>query len=92
MALRKEAKLKGLDVAKRGKALEENAEIVRILCRGESLNYQRQGQIYNMTRTKPGYLPAQRVPPIWIAAEVYDPTKQNSLGDPETVVNLWRHR
>jgi alkanesulfonate monooxygenase SsuD/methylene tetrahydromethanopterin reductase-like flavin-dependent oxidoreductase (luciferase family) len=67
----KEAELVGIDVKKRGKALEENVEILRTLWRGETLNHY--GEVYKMEGAKIGYFPIQNPPPIWIAAGIYVP-------------------
>jgi alkanesulfonate monooxygenase SsuD/methylene tetrahydromethanopterin reductase-like flavin-dependent oxidoreductase (luciferase family) len=67
----KEASLVGLDVRKRGRCLEEYVEILRVLWKGETLNFS--GEIYKFQEAKLGYFPVQRPPPIWIAAGVYIP-------------------
>jgi len=72
----KEAELVGIDVKKRGKALEENVEILRTLWRGQTLNHH--GEVYKMEGAKIGYLPIQNPPPIWIAAGIYVPRATDS--------------
>jgi alkanesulfonate monooxygenase SsuD/methylene tetrahydromethanopterin reductase-like flavin-dependent oxidoreductase (luciferase family) len=73
----KEAELAGIDVKKRGKALEENVEILRTLWKGEALHHK--GEAYNLQDAKLGYLPVQKLPPIWIAAGVWVPKKQRNV-------------
>lgn len=70
----KEAELVGVDVKKRGKALEENIEILRKLWKGETLNHD--GEVYKLKGAKMGYYPVQKRPPIWIAAGVWVPKAQ----------------
>ncbi|MDA4130010.1 MAG: LLM class flavin-dependent oxidoreductase [Thaumarchaeota archaeon] len=67
----KEAELVGVDVTKRGKALEETVEILRTLWRGDTLQYD--GAVYKMHDVKLGFRPTQNPPPIWIASGVYVP-------------------
>jgi alkanesulfonate monooxygenase SsuD/methylene tetrahydromethanopterin reductase-like flavin-dependent oxidoreductase (luciferase family) len=73
----KEAELAGIDVKKRGKALEENVEILRSLWKGESLHHN--GEVFKLDGAKIGYLPVQNLPPIWIAAGVWVPKKQKKV-------------
>ena len=67
----KEAELVGIDVKKRGKALEESVQILRKLWSGEILDHH--GEVYDLIGAKLGYLPIQCPPPIWIAAGAYVP-------------------
>ncbi len=71
----KEAELVGIDTKKRGKALEENVEILRKLWSGEILNHD--GEIYHMRGVKIEYFPVQSPPPIWIAAGMWVPGAQD---------------
>ena len=73
----KESQLVGIDVKKRSKALEENVEILRTLWRGDVLN--RDGEIYKLSGAKIGYTPFQAMPPIWIAAGVWVPKRQDKI-------------
>lgn len=70
----REAELAGVPVRKRGRALEENVEILRKLWRGEELDYD--GEIYHFKGAKIGYSPVQNPPPIWIGAGVWVPKKR----------------
>jgi alkanesulfonate monooxygenase SsuD/methylene tetrahydromethanopterin reductase-like flavin-dependent oxidoreductase (luciferase family) len=67
----KEAELSGIDLKKRGKAIEENVDILRRLWNGEMLDHE--GEVYRFKGVKIGYFPAQRLPPIWIAAGIWVP-------------------
>ena len=73
----KEAELVGVDVRKRGRAIEENIEILRKLWSGQVLEHK--GEIYSLSGAKIGYLPVQKLPPIWIAAGVWVPKSQDKV-------------
>ena len=73
----KEAELVGFDVAKRGKALEENIDILRKLWRGETLEHR--GEVYELSGARIGYLPLQKPPPIWVAAGIWIPKSQGEV-------------